>query len=198
MDNSGFRWPASPDEINDCPTNSVGQRRAQLSYFSQPKGERDMKIVKTGEPRLADAATGRSAPEMVSTLGHGMLITGNIVCAGSLQIFGRVVGDIHASQLVICEGAKVEGKLIAPETIVQGVFHGTIHGNNVKLASTAVVDGEIFNKTLAIEQNAMFEGVSRRLEKAVEVPASPQAKSEKSAAAPSAQVVPISEAHAKV
>jgi cytoskeletal protein CcmA (bactofilin family) len=178
------------------------KQEAELSYFSQPKGERDMKIVKTGEPRLADAATGRATPDMVSTLGHGMLITGNVVCAGSLQIFGRVVGDIHASQLVICEGAKVEGKVIAPEATVQGVFHGTIHGNNVKLASTAVVDGEVFNKTLAIEQNALFEGVSRRLDKAVEAPSSAQAKGEnrgeKPAAAPSAQVVSISDAHIKI
>ena len=50
----------------------------------------------------------------VSTLGRGMQITGNIVCAGALQIYGRVFGDIHATHLTICEGAKVEGKIIAP------------------------------------------------------------------------------------
>ena len=31
-------------------------------------------------------------PEIVSTLGHGVLITGNIVCTGALHVFGRVVG----------------------------------------------------------------------------------------------------------
>ena len=163
-----------------------------MSYFSQPKSERDMKIVKTTatEPRLVDAASHRTASDSVSTLGHGMLITGNIVCAGSLHISGRVVGDIHASHLTISDEAKVEGKIVAPETIIRGEFHGTIQSNNVKLQSTAVVEGEIFNKTLAIEQNAMFEGVSRRLDRAIEAPTSAQATPEKPVAG--AQVVPIS------
>jgi cytoskeletal protein CcmA (bactofilin family) len=53
---------------------------------------------------------------------------------------------------------------------VQGEFKGTINGNNVKLQGTAVVDGEIFNKSLTIEQNARFEGVARRLDKPVAAP----------------------------
>ncbi len=163
-----------------------------MSYFSPSKGERDMKIVKTtaAEPRLMEAASNRPAADSVSTLGPGMLITGNIICAGSLQVAGRVVGDIHASHLVICDEAKVEGKIVAPETIIRGEFHGTIQSNNVRLQSTAVVEGEIFNKTLAIEQNAMFEGVSRRLERAVEAPSNVQAAPDKPVA--SAEVVPIS------
>ena len=164
-----------------------------MSYFSQSKGERDMKNAKqpAGEPRLnVEAAPGK---DVVSVLGQGMLVTGNIVCAGTVQIFGRVIGDIHASQLMICEGAKVEGKIIAPETTIQGTFSGTINANNVKLQSTAVVDGEIFNKSLTIEQNALFEGVARRLDKPVASPSSAQAKGEELAPALSPQAAPLSE-----
>jgi len=82
--------------------------------------------------------------------------------------FRPVTGEIHASHLVVCEGAKVDGKLNAQEVIVQGTFNGTIHGNTVKLLGTAVVEDEIYNKSLSIEQNAQFEGVSRRLERPVE------------------------------
>ncbi len=127
-------------------------------------------------------------PEIVSTLGHGMTVTGNIVCTGAMHVFGKVVGDIHASQLVICEGAKVEGKIVAPDLVVQGEFRGTINGNNVKLQSTAVVDGEIFNKSLTIEQNALFEGVARRLDKPVAAPSASQPPVEAPALAP--QVAP--------
>ena len=156
-----------------------------------------MKNVKEAgfETRLNEgAASAKASPDIVSTLGHGMLITGNIVCAGSVQIFGRVIGDIHASQLMICEGAKVEGKIVAPETTIQGVFSGTINANNVKLQSTAVVDGEIFNKLLTIEQNALFEGVARRLDKPVAPPSSAQIKGEELAPALSPQTAPLSEA----
>jgi cytoskeletal protein CcmA (bactofilin family) len=54
--------------------------------------------------------------------------------------------------------------------VIEGSFNGTIHGNSVKLQKTAVVEGEIYNKSLAIEEAARFEGVSRRLERAVEGP----------------------------
>lgn len=143
-----------------------------MSYFSQGKNDAKGSKAATPEPRFdTPTPAGRTAsPDVLSTFGHGMLITGNIVCAGAVQIFGRVTGEIHASHLVICEGAKVEGKVTVQEAIIQGTFNGTIHGNSVKLQGTAVVDGEIFNKALTIEENALFEGVSRRLERPIEAP----------------------------
>jgi cytoskeletal protein CcmA (bactofilin family) len=142
-----------------------------VNYFSQPKGTSDVKGVKqTAGASRRDAAAGQASPEMVSTFGAGMMVTGNIVCPGALQIYGRVNGDILASHLVVCAGAQVEGKIIAQEAVIQGAFNGTIHGNNVRLEGTAVVDGEIFNKSLTIEQDALFEGMSRRLERPVEAP----------------------------
>ncbi len=99
-----------------------------------------------------------------------MVITGNIMCDGALHIFGHVLGDIHATQLSIGEGAHVEGNVVAQATIIDGFFKGTIHSNSVKLHGNAVVEGEIFNKSLNIEENAQFEGVSRRLDKPVDPP----------------------------
>ena len=125
-------------------------------------------------PAVSPALAAKPAQDVVSTFGHGMLMTGNIVCVGALQIFGRVTGEIHASHLVVCEGAKVDGKVIAQEVIIQGTFNGTIHGNSVKLLGTAKVEGEIYNKSLTIEQNTQFEGVSRRLEGPVEAPSADQ------------------------
>jgi cytoskeletal protein CcmA (bactofilin family) len=168
-----------------------------MAYFSQSKGDGDKKGVNRtdSDARLDDgAASAKHSPDMISTLGRGMLTTGNIVCIGSMEIFGRVVGDIHAASVIIGEGAHVEGNVTAQETVIQGVFKGTIHANSVKLQNTAVVDGEIFNKSLIIEQNAQFEGVSRRLAKPVEPPSSERVKGEKSLSALTAEVVSITEA----
>jgi cytoskeletal protein CcmA (bactofilin family) len=144
-----------------------------VNYFSQSKTQRETASSRDAEPRLNGGAS--ASPEILSSFGTGMVITGNIVCPGALQIFGRVTGEIMASHLVICEGAKVEGKIVAQETVIQGAFNGTIHANSVKLQGTAAVDGEIFNKSLTIEPNVQFEGVSRRLDRAVEAPGSEQA-----------------------
>ena len=139
-----------------------------MNYFTPSKSQRDTAPSLDVEPRVNGGPA--ASPEILSTFGNGMTITGNVVCPGALQIFGRVNGEIQASHLVICEGAKVEGKITAQETVIQGTFNGTIHGNSVKLQGKAQVDGEIFNKSLTIEPNVQFEGVSRRLDRTVEAP----------------------------
>ena len=62
----------------------------------------------------------------------------------------------------------MEGDVVAEELTIGGYVKGTIHANHVKLNSTAVVEGDIFHRTLAIEQNARFEGTSRRNENAID------------------------------
>lgn len=141
-----------------------------MNYFSQPKGAVKPAEKPAADIRVAAPVMQAKTADVLSTFGPGMVITGNIVCAGGLQIFGRVSGEIHTAQLVICEGAKVEGKIVAQDTVIQGEFKGTIHGNTVKLQGTAVVDGEIYNRALTIEQNAQFEGVARRLDRPVDAP----------------------------
>ena len=168
-----------------------------MSYFSQSKGG-DSKGFDGGaaETKLDVSAPARkSAPsqEIVSTLGPGLLITGNVVSTGAVQIHGRVIGDIHAARLLISKGAMVEGKVTAQEAVIDGTFKGTIYGNSVKLQATAVVDGEIFKQSLVIEQNAQFEGVSRRLETPVEAPTDDQINGQNSnARAPFVALVPDS------
>ena len=141
-----------------------------MNYFSQPKVPREAPREAAPEPKLNGGPLAKASPDIVSTFGSGMLITGNIVCPGALQVFGRVTGEIQASHLTIGDGAKVEGKIIAQETVIQGVFNGTIHSTSVKLQGSAKVDGEVFNKSLTIEPNVQFEGVSRRLERPVDAP----------------------------
>ena len=151
-----------------------------MSYFSQSKGGDTKSDTKSFDAGSADvkldlpARKGSPAQEIVSTLGPGLLITGNVVSTGAVQVHGRIIGDIHAARLMISKGAFVEGKITAQEAVIDGTFKGTIYGNSVKLQATAVVDGEIFKQSLVIEQNAQFEGVSRRLETPVEAPTDDQ------------------------
>ena len=156
-----------------------------MSYFSSSKGERDKKSsnvpVAKVKPSETAAAPGKSTPEVVSVLGPAMLITGNLDCTGSVEIHGQLVGDIHAERLLISEGSQVEGTVTAQETVVDGGFKGTIHSTSVKLRHAAVVDGEIYNKSLTIEEGVQFEGASRRLEKPVDAPSTVRAKTNKPA-----------------
>ncbi|MBS0533362.1 MAG: polymer-forming cytoskeletal protein [Proteobacteria bacterium] len=135
------------------------------------------------EPRFGSSLRAQQ-PDIVTTFGSGMLVTGNVVCAGAVQIFGRVLGDIRAAHLIIGQGAYVEGTVTARDAVVQGTFKGTLYANAVKLQGEARVDGEVYNKSLSIEPNVVFEGSSRRLEKAVDAPSVGEANGQPAAALP--------------
>ena len=118
-------------------------------------------------PRSSVASS--PAPE-VSSISSGLSIVGKIVGHGAVTIFGHVTGELRASTVVITEGAQMAGGLVAEELTIGGHVKGTIHANRVKLNSTAVVEGDIFHRTLAIEENARFEGTSRRDENKIDAP----------------------------
>jgi len=167
-----------------------------VSYFSsQPKGAREKgreNVPAAATPVSASerpATVAHNVSEMVSKFGAGTLITGNIVCDGAAEIFGRVLGDIQAAQITVGEGAQVEGNITANDVTISGAFNGTVRAQNVRLRGNAKVDGEIFSKSLTVEENVQFEGMSRRLDKAIELQTSAQAASTAHAAL-SSQVAP--------
>jgi cytoskeletal protein CcmA (bactofilin family) len=118
---------------------------------------------------IRSAVAFSAAPE-ASSISSGLSIIGKIVGHGALTVFGHVDGELHASTVVIAEGAQMEGELVAEDLTIGGHVKGTIHANRVKLSSTAVVEGDIFHQTLAIDENARFEGMSRRNENTIDTP----------------------------
>jgi cytoskeletal protein CcmA (bactofilin family) len=98
---------------------------------------------------------------MGSCIGSGMSIVGNINCNGPAQVFGRIEGELHASELLIGDGAQVEGSVIAQDVTVCGRVKGTIRAVRVKLQNGGAVEGDIFHRSLAIDENSLFEGSSR-------------------------------------
>jgi len=162
-----------------------------VSYFSQQKGRDKGGAATDAGSGTAAAPTKPATPDMVSTFGPGTLITGNIVCDGAAEIFGRVIGDIQALQITVGDGARVEGNITAHDVAINGAFKGVIRSHNVKLRGAAVVDGEIFSKSLTVDENVQFEGLSRRLDKEIELQSSTQAVPSAQPAA--ASPIPVSQ-----
>jgi cytoskeletal protein CcmA (bactofilin family) len=109
----------------------------------------------------------RQPPTPVSCIGAGMSIIGNVECRGPAQVFGRIEGELHATELVIGEGAQIEGSIQAQEVTISGRVKGTIRAIRVKLQG-ATVEGEIIHRTLSMDESSVFEGSSRRVENPVE------------------------------
>jgi cytoskeletal protein CcmA (bactofilin family) len=127
-----------------------------------------------------DQAWARSEPTTkagtASCIGSDMSIVGKIECNGPAQVFGRIEGELRASDLLIGNGAQVEGSVIAQNVTVCGRVKGTIHAVRVKLQNDGVVEGDIFHRSLSIDENSRFEGSSRRVENPTDPSSSVDAK----------------------
>src|SRR6516162_10141679 len=108
----------------------------------------------------------------VSSISAGMTVIGKIAGSGAVKILG---------------GVEVEGNVVAEELTVGGRVKGTIRANRVRLNSTAIVEGDIFHRSLAIEENARFEGTSRRDDNATDKPRAQVARPQASTHALSAE-----------
>jgi len=128
--------------------------------------QQQQSVVEQSPPRqelTANAATR-------SCIGSGMLIVGNIECNGPAQVFGRIKGELRASDLLIGDGAQIDGSVIAQDVTVCGRVKGTIRAVRVKLQDGGVVEGDIFHRSLSIDENSLFEGSSRRVENPTDLP----------------------------
>ncbi|MEQ1713008.1 MAG: polymer-forming cytoskeletal protein [Hyphomicrobium sp.] len=101
----------------------------------------------------------RNAPSVIAA---DLLISGNLVSKGEVQIDGEVQGDISGTHVVVGERARITGSIVADEVVVRGHVMGSIRGRRVMLQSSCHVEGDVYHQALAIEQGAFFEGKSRR------------------------------------
>jgi cytoskeletal protein CcmA (bactofilin family) len=140
--------------------------------FGKSKDDNDQLPSTAQQHELPAAAKsgGSASGDQISTISRGMTVVGKIVGEGTVHLLGQIEGELRALTVLINEGAKVEGDVVAEELTIGGMVKGTIHANRVMLNSTAVVEGDIFHRSLSIEENARFEGSSKREDNAVDLP----------------------------
>ena len=158
-----------------------------LNSFKSKAPEKDHNAVaeaigNTAQPQhsVVEQAAARLEPTTkagtASCIGSDMSIVGNIECNGPARVFGRIKGDLRASDLLIGGGAQVEGSVIAQDVTICGRVKGTIRAIRAKLLDGGAVEGDIFHRSLSIDENSLFEGSSRRVENPAEIPSSIDAK----------------------
>lgn len=113
-------------------------------------------------PRPSGVAKLSSERAAVSIIGPDLVITGNLISKGEVQVDGTVQGDIHGSHVIVGPNASISGGIVAEEVVVRGHISGSVRGKRVMLQASSQVEGDIYHNALSIEQGAMFEGKSRR------------------------------------
>jgi cytoskeletal protein CcmA (bactofilin family) len=144
--------------------------------FRKPKDKptKNDRIPPPGQQFQRPPAASSEGPEStgeISSISSDIAVVGKITGKGTVKISGRVHGELHASIVLITAGAQVEGDIFAEEVTIGGRVKGTIRANRVKLNGNAIVEGDILHRSLSIEENARFEGSSRRKETATDTDA---------------------------
>jgi cytoskeletal protein CcmA (bactofilin family) len=147
----------------------------ERAMFGKSKDDNDQLPAAVQQPQrpAPTKPAEQVSADQVSTISRGMTVVGKIFGEGTLNVFGQVEGELRALNVLINEGARVEGDVVAEDLTIGGQVKGAIHANRVKLNGTAVVEGDIFHRSLSIEENARFEGSSKREDNTVDLTRSP-------------------------
>jgi cytoskeletal protein CcmA (bactofilin family) len=104
------------------------------------------------------------APRVVTVVGTGTQISGNVVFAGGLHVDGIITGDVHAdgaesSALTLSESGTIEGEVRVPNIVINGTVIGDVYGTNrVELAPNAKITGTVYYHLLEMAMGAEVNG----------------------------------------
>jgi cytoskeletal protein CcmA (bactofilin family) len=103
---------------------------------------------------------GKSTDEIVSLLGEGAELTGEISFTNRLRVNGVVKGKVRSeATLEIGPTGKVDAEVNIRKISISGEFRGVIKASDrVEIHKDGKVFGEIYSPCLIIEAGALFEG----------------------------------------
>jgi cytoskeletal protein CcmA (bactofilin family) len=95
-----------------------------------------------------------------SIIASDMTVTGDLETEGVVRIEGRVKGTVRVgSQILVSDGAVIDGDLHTQEAVVAGQVSGAIHARErVELQATALVTGDILTPRISIVEGARVTG----------------------------------------
>jgi len=98
-----------------------------------------------------------------SVIGRGTVVRGNVRGSGSLEILGRVEGDVSVSgELVIGEDGAVRGSVSGSHITCSGAVQGDVRGSEaVLLERGARVVGDLTAPRIGVATGALVKGLVR-------------------------------------
>jgi cytoskeletal protein CcmA (bactofilin family) len=99
------------------------------------------KSTRPDQPTRPDGTQpSRGVPSIISP---DLRITGDLVCAGDIQIDGWIEGNVTGRHIHLGENAMVSGSLMGELVRISGTVSGEVRADNVVLEKTARVTGDI-------------------------------------------------------
>ena len=106
---------------------------------------------------------GTAQPKMdFSLIAPDMVVTGDIVCTGTLHVEGRVNGNVRCGTLRQGPSGAVHGDIIADDASLAGLVDGAVEAGALFLEPSARVTGDVLYESVGIAKGAEVEGRFRR------------------------------------
>lgn len=95
-----------------------------------------------------------------SIIASDMTVIGDLETDGVVRIEGRIRGTVRVgSQVLVAQGAVIEGDLHTQEAVIAGQVSGAIHASErVELQATAMVAGDIVTPRISIVEGGRVSG----------------------------------------
>ncbi|MFA5678022.1 MAG: polymer-forming cytoskeletal protein [Pseudomonas sp.] len=100
-------------------------------------------------------------PGKTTVVANDAELRGNIRFTGAVQVDGRVIGNIDASDglVSITQEGYVEGIIKAPKVIIDGVIVGDVYASeHLQLDAQARVDGDLYYRFMEMVTGAQING----------------------------------------
>lgn len=111
---------------------------------------------------MLDSSKKRNYDEtkVVTIIGPGTVLTGEIQCKGTVRIEGDVVGCVHSEDtVVVLETGRVKGDLIAAQIVLGGQIEGNVFAKErLEVTAKARLVGDITAPRVSIADGVLFEG----------------------------------------
>ncbi len=117
---------------------------------------------KKTKSRKPAAVFAKAQPSVISS---EMSILGNVISDGLADISGIVDGNVKAESVIVRDGARIRGDIMADAVKIFGNVVGTIKARTVMLAETAHIDGMIMHESLSVEDGATIDGSFKHVER---------------------------------
>jgi cytoskeletal protein CcmA (bactofilin family) len=98
--------------------------------------------------------------KVVTIIGPGTRVKGEINSQGTIRIEGIVEGQVQSSDtIVVQENGKVKADVIGGQVVISGEVHGNVFAHErLEITEQAKVYGDITSPRISIAEGVVFEG----------------------------------------
>lgn len=95
------------------------------------------------------------APSIIS---EGSKVQGDFSSPGDIQVDGTIEGNVRCQSVVVGEHGAVHGEVAVERADIHGTVIGQISAEEVTLARSARIEGDVRHKVISIEAGARIHG----------------------------------------